>query len=160
MFLWKLSYERMYLKGFCEADIWENVFCEQTCRRMFGWDRQRTMLWHWFTCHFCWSSLCFADVINVEETVAWIHLTFFLEYHLLWLCREKCTKELMIPWELPATLADTGWMGEPHGFFWIELTLLVYKWWFRVDRATTADSCDLNCWYPDDEVGIAPKKYF
>jgi hypothetical protein len=53
----------------------------------------------------CWALLTLA---LAHDHIALVRLAFFAEHCLLWLCREKCTKELMIPWELPATLADTG----------------------------------------------------
>ena len=68
---------------------------------------------------------------------------------------------MIFQWLLAAS-KDCGQLVEPHGFFWIELPLLICEWHFLVDGATAADVCELNCCSPDNEdvFGIAQKYYF
>jgi hypothetical protein len=51
-----------------------------------------------------------------------------------------------------------GKLAEPCGFFWIKLALLIHEWCLQVNQTTTADSCELNCSYPDKEDGNLPQR--
>jgi hypothetical protein len=45
-------------------------------------------------------------------------------------------------------------------FFWMDLPLLIYKWYLRVDGVATDNSCELNCWHPDNADKICSKELF
>jgi hypothetical protein len=72
------------------------------------------------------------------------YTVIFSNLCLLSLCREKCTKELLVVFEgLLVAPKDLGTLGEY--FFWIQLPLLISEWGLGVNLATSADSCELNC---------------
>ena len=82
----------------------------------------------------CWSSLGFVDLVFTDDAVALVHLAFFTDHHLLWLCSEKGTRELlMIFWWLLPFLACSE--SNCHCCFmngvceWIELPLLMSVSW-------------------------------
>lgn len=72
---------------------------------------------------------------------------------LSWLHREKCTKELLVVvfQQLLAAFMTSGQLAEPHGFFWIKLSLLIHEWCLWVDRAPAAAAApyELNWQYPE-----------
>lgn len=80
---------------------------------------------------------------TVDDTGTFVCLAFFTDHCLLRLCREKCTKELLVVfWWL---LATSVVLGQPCGFFCIELLLLIPEWCLQVNGVTVADLCELNC---------------
>jgi hypothetical protein len=94
------------------------------------------------------SLLVFAE----DAACCWFTVPLFAGHHLSWVHREKYTKELLVVfWQLLATSMGSGQLAEPHSFFWVYLHLLIHEWCLWVDQTTTADSCELNCWYPDNE---------
>ena len=85
---------------------------------------------------FCWSGCLrrhrtFGNSVSTtqqtaDDALALVHLAFFSDLCLLWLHREKCTRELLVVFSLLlATLTDSCWLAELWGFFWIEPLLLI-----------------------------------
>lgn len=119
------------------------------------------MLWHWFASplfdgpHWTLLTLVFTD-----DSVTLIHLAFFSDHCLLWLRRQK-TQQRISSGNLAVSCCfctDSGVLAEPWSFFWIEMPLLICEWCLQVDWAPAAESCDLNCCYPDNKDGNCPKE--
>ena len=104
---------------------------------------------------FCWGrclegQVTFGKAINIaQQTVddaarALAHLAFLADRRLLWLCKEKCTKEF------PVTschfCVGSGWLAEPFRLSWIELLILTHVSWAAGILTT--------------ETGFAPKELF
>jgi hypothetical protein len=91
----------------------------------------------------------------------WFALPPLLISTLSWLCREKCTKELLVVLQqILAASTILGQLAEPCDFFWIKLLLMICEQCSPVYSATTADPCDLNCCYPDNEDWNNSKELF
>ena len=105
----------------------------------------------------------FAKSANIiQQTVDsavwyWFALPLFANHCLSWLGREKHIKDVVFL-HLLATSEDSGRLAKPQGFFWIKLPLLICEWCLQVDQATTADSSELNCWYPDNADWILTER--
>jgi hypothetical protein len=115
--------------------------------------------WYWyvlpfFTSH-CWALLMLVFIDN--PGLYWYTIPFFAAHHLSWLPREKCLQRSS--GGVLATSYHFCGLG-PCSFFWINLPLLIHECCLRVDQATTADSCELNCWYPDNADWIFSKEIF
>jgi hypothetical protein len=66
-----------------------------------------------------------------DGTIALVQIAIFAGLCLLWLCKEKCTKELLVVFQLlPATTADSCRSVLPLDFFWMEALLLIHVWCF------------------------------
>jgi hypothetical protein len=145
LFCWRLSY---VMWCFLEIVFWEDVLL-------------RTDMWFFGSClakgcvTLCWRGRFRGHVMfgksvsitqqTVDDALAWVHLAFFAELHLSWLCREKHAKEpLKVFWLLHVASADSCWLVEPCGFFGIKPLLLIWVDW-------TADNGD---WHHPKEMGL------
>lgn len=113
-------------------------------------------VWYWCALPFSgshrWASLTlvFAD----DAVWRWFTLLFFVGHHLLWLHREKHTRELLV---VSRWLLATS---EVWGFFWTEPPLLLRECCVQVGWAAAADLWELNCWYPDSIDWVHSKEPF
>jgi hypothetical protein len=60
-------------------------------------------------------------------------------------------------------LADSGRVGEPHGFFWIEQPLLIHVWCLLSGLYCSCWFMCGVCWWTGlriTKIGIVPKNYF
>ena len=90
----------------------------------------------------CWPS---RKRVFTDDAIALVHLAFISDLCLLWLYREKWTKEFLVMlWLLLATSADSCWLAESWGFFRIK-SLLVHIWCFASDL-----NCS-SCWLESPE---------
>lgn len=98
----------------------------------------------------------------MDDTVwYWFSLPLFAGPCLSWLRRKKWTKELLMVFQrLLAASEDSGWFAGPFAFFYIKWPWLIHEWCLQVDRATAAESYELNCWYPDNTDWICHKELF
>ena len=79
----------------------------------------------------------------------WFTLPFFADHHLSRHFREKHTKGLLVVFLGLLAAATVSSVAELHGFFCIELSLLIYEW---------CDSCELDCCYHDIEDCNLPQR--
>ena len=92
-------------------------------------------LWHWFMLPSALTIICH-DFIERNAPKNFWYSSGFLE------------------------LPQTRVIRRALWFYWIELPLLICEWCLQVDWASTADSCELICWYPDIEDWNHPKELF
>lgn len=160
MFFWKLSYERMLLP-------------KQTHGRMFCWEHTCGVFLEAARKKGMW---CFPRVdtwvmsrksVNITQQIVdndtlwhWFTLPLFAVHCLSWLCRKKCTKELLVVfWRLLGAFPDSSWLVEPHSFFWIKMPLLG-PW---MAFASGSSYCRWFMWTADiltTQNGFASKNYF
>lgn len=91
---------------------------------------------------------------------ALVHLAFFTDHGLSWLCRDKHTTKLFLIFRwLLATSADSDWLARLEvSSAW---TAVADLW--VVDASGwsySADLCDLNYWDPDYKDWNRPKELF
>jgi len=85
-------------------------------------------------------------LVITDHAVALVHLSFFTDHCLSWLCRKKSSRELLaetMQWLFAASW-NPGQLEELSNFFWVELSLVIREWCLQVDGPTSADSCQLN----------------
>ena len=152
VFFWKVSYERMFL-------------LRQTCERMFCWEQTRGVFPETAQkkrhVMFCWSR-CLRGLVMFGKGISITQQTVghSVASSLIVICRDVIKRNAPKKfWWCPipvATSVGFGWLAEPEGFLWIELLLLllllIQERCLLVDWATTADRCELNRCYLDNEV--------
>lgn len=100
------------------------------------------------------ATLCWSLLVYTDDAVVLVHLAFFADLHLSWLHRENNRSKnswyssgfLLLP------RTQVSW------FLLMELLSLICEWCLRVDRATTAGSCEPNSWYPDNTDWNHPQR--
>jgi len=66
-------------------------------------------------------------LVFIDNAVAFVHLSFFTDHCLSWLCRKKSTGELLVVtlWWLLAASSNPGQLEEHSNFFSVELSLVI-----------------------------------
>jgi hypothetical protein len=141
---------------FLETVLWEDVLLKQTHERMFCWAQTRGVFleaawWKGMWClleqtlrgHVMFGKSVSTTQQTVDNALALVRLAFFADLCLLWLQRQKHTKELMVVfWLLLVTSA------EPLSFLWIK-SLLMHVWYL---------ASGLHYW--QRRLELPPKNYF
>ena len=142
MFFWKLSYMTIFL-------------LKQTHGSIFCWEQTNDVLLE--AEQYLREHVIFGKGIHITQQIGddtvwyWFTLPLFADHNWLRLCRKKLTRELLVVLrQILAASEGPGHLGEPVYFFWIELPLLIRERCFQGDRAIASDSCEQNCWYPDN----------
>jgi hypothetical protein len=94
----------------------------------------------------CWHCSCLKTLCGIGSPCHSLLIIICYDF----VKRNAPKNSLMVFQQLLATPADSGWLAEPHSFFWIKLLLLICEWRFWVNRATATDSCEMNCWWLDN----------
>ena len=150
---------------FDEAGMWEDVLL-RTDKCCFFWKqpgkRACDVLLEWMLerTHDVWKGYKYNPRDSGRHCVALVCHAFIADHCLLWLCRDKYTKELLVVfWQLLVTSTNSSRLAESHGFFFC-LPLLIHEQCLQALQTTTADSFELNCCYPDMQIGFTLKNYF
>jgi hypothetical protein len=110
---------------------------------------------------YCWSFLSFVYVdLCWQSCMALVCFAIHWWSSFIIVERNASKVLLVVSQQLIAASAELRWLAEPSSFFWIGLLLLVHEWCLWVGQVATADSIELNCWYPDNTECICSKGLF